>query len=268
MNEPRLAAKLGAEFLGTFWLVLGGCGSAVIAATFINPDSKVQLGIGFLGVALAFGLTVLTGVFAFGHVSGGHFNPAVTIGLAIARRFDWRGVLPYIVTQVIAASTAGLVLFVIASGKAGFSAKASGFATNGYGDRSPGGYSLLACLVCEVVMTAIFLYVILGSTDDRGPKAFAPIAIGLTLTIIHLVSIPVTNTSVNPARSLGVAWFVPAALGQVWLFLLAPVIGAAIAGISYAAITGASRDPVDEGVANNPTITDTDRDLVDEGASS
>ncbi|CCH78704.1 aquaporin [Nostocoides japonicum T1-X7] len=253
MNESPLSARLGAEFLGTFWLVLGGCGSAVLAAKVIDSTDKVQLGIGFLGVAFAFGLTVLTGVFASGHVSGGHFNPAVTFGLAVSGRFAWKDVVPYWVIQVVAASVAGLVLFVIASGKDGFSASASGFATNGYGDRSPNGYGLAACLVCEVVMTAVFLYVILGSTDDRGPKSFAPIAIGFTLTIIHLVSIPVTNTSVNPARSLGVAWFAGgAALGQVWLFILAPLIGAAIAGASYAAITGARRDPVDVGVANNP----------------
>jgi len=227
MQDPPLAAKLGAEFLGTFWLVFGGCGSAVLAATFLNDDS-VQLGIGFLGVALAFGLTVMTGAYAFGHVSGGHFNPAVTIGLAVAKRFDWKGVLPYIVTQIVAATAAGAVLLVIANGKPGFNAVESGFASNGYGDRSPGGYSLLACFVIEVVLTAVFLYIILGATDDRAPKGFAPIAIGLGLTLIHLVSIPVTNTSVNPARSLGVAWFAgPAALGQVWLFFVAPIIGAA-----------------------------------------
>ena len=188
--------------------------------------------------SLAFGLTVLTGAFAFGHVSGGHFNPAVSIGLAIAKRFDPKLLLPYIVTQIVAATAAGAVLLVIANGKPGFNAVESGFATNGYGDRSPGGYSLLACLVIEVVLTAVFLYIILGATDDRAPKGFAPIAIGLGLTLIHLVSIPVTNTSVNPARSLGVAWFAGgAALGQVWLFIVAPIIGAAIAGATYAAIT-------------------------------
>lgn len=252
MREPRLSAKLGAEFLGTFWLVFGGCGSAVLAAKFLSDDG-VQLGIGFVGVALAFGLTVLTGVYAFGHVSGGHFNPAVTIGLAVANRFDWKGVGPYIVTQVVAASVAGLVLFVIASGKEGFSAVESGFASNGFGDRSPGGYGLLSALVVEVVLTAVFLYIILGATDDRAPKGFAPIAIGLGLTVIHLVSIPVTNTSVNPARSLGVAWFAGgAALSQVWLFIVAPILGAVIAGVSYAAITGANSHVVDEGIANNP----------------
>ena len=253
MREPSLGAMLGAEFLGTFVLVLGGCGSAVLAAKFLSEGDGVQLGIGFVGVSLAFGLSVLCGAYAFGHVSGGHFNPAVTLGLAVARRFAWRGVGPYVVTQVVAASLAGAVLFAIASGKPGFDAVQSGFASNGYGDRSPGGYGLGAALVTEIVLTAVFLYIILGATDDRAPKGFAPIAIGLGLTLIHLVSIPVTNTSVNPARSLGVAWFAGGgALAQVWLFILAPVIGAVIAGASYALITGAGRDAVDEGVANNP----------------
>jgi aquaporin Z len=253
MAEPTLGAKLGAEALGTFWLVFGGCGSAVLAAKFLSSPDNIQLGIGFVGVSLAFGLTVLTGAYAFGHVSGGHFNPAVSVGLAVARRFEWRLVLPYVVTQIVAASVAGAVLFAIASGKAGFSATESGFASNGYGSRSPGGYGLLACLLTEVVLTAVFLYVILGATDDRAPKGFAPIAIGLGLTLIHLVSIPVTNTSVNPARSIGVAWFAGGpALAQLWLFIVAPVIGAAIAGATYALITGASRAAADEGVANNP----------------
>ena len=250
MQEPPLSAKLSAEFLGSFWLVFGGCGSAVIAAKFLNGG--VQMGIGFAGVALAFGLTVLTGAFALGHISGGHFNPAVSLGLAMANRFPWREFLPYVVTQILGATVAGAVLFVVANGISGFSASASGFATNGYGDRSPGGYNLLSCFVVEVVLTAVFLYVILGSTDDRAPKGFAPIAIGFSLTLIHLVSIPVTNTSVNPARSLGVAWFVGApALSQVWLFFLAPAIGAAIAGSTYTMVT-AARSKVDEGVANNP----------------
>ena len=258
MNEPTLSAKLGAEFLGTFGLVFGGCGSAVLAAVFLNDD-KIQLGIGFVGVALAFGLTVLTGAYAFGHVSGGHFNPAVTIGLAVAKRFEWKGVLPYIVTQIVAASAAGAVLFIIATGKSGTSAAdvmATGFASNGYGANSPGGYGLGAALLTEIVLTAAFLYVILGATDDRAPKGFAPIAIGLALTLIHLISIPVTNTSVNPARSLGVAWFAGGpALSQVWLFIVAPIIGAAIAGASYSAITGArATHLVDEGIANNPGV--------------
>jgi len=204
---------------------------------------------------VAFGLTVLTMVYAVGHVSGGHFNPAVTVGLALAKRIEWKHVPTYIITQVVAASLAGLVLFIIASGKPGFNAVQSGFASNGYGDRSPGGYSLVACLIAEVVLTAFFLYVILGATDDRAPKGFAGVAIGLSLTLIHLISIPITNTSVNPARSLGVAWFAGgAALAQVWLFIVAPIVGGAIAGISYAAISG-SRTPagqVDEGVAQNP----------------
>jgi aquaporin Z len=251
MREPSLGARLGAEFLGTFWLVFGGCGSAVLAAVYLTED-RLQLGIGLVGVSLAFGLTVLTGAYAFGHVSGGHFNPAVTVGLAIAKRFEWRWVAPYIGVQIVAASVAGAVLFAIASGKPGFNAVNSGFASNGYGTRSPDGYGLLAGLITEIVLTAVFLYIILGATDDRAPKGFAPIAIGLGLTVINLVGIPVTNLSVNPARSLGVAWFAGAgALAQVWLFLVAPTVGAIIAGISYSAITGADEE-VEEGIANNP----------------
>ena len=229
MTEPSLAARLGAEFLGTFLLVFGGCGAAILAATFLTEDN-VQQGIGFLGVALAFGLSVLAGAYAFGHVSGGHFNPAVTIGLAIAKRFNWKGVLPYIGSQIVAASVAGAVLFAIAKGKPGFSAVESGFASNGYGDRSPGGYGLVAGLIIEIVITAIFVYIILGATDDRAPKGLAPIAIGLGLTVVILAAIPVTNASVNPARSLGVAWFAGAgALSQMWLFIVAPITGAVIA---------------------------------------
>ncbi len=258
MDTTSLRAKLGAEFLGTFGLVFGGCGSAVLAALFLNDDN-VQLGIGFVGVSLAFGLTVLTGAYAFGHVSGGHFNPAVTIGLAVAKRFAWKEVAPYIITQIVAASVAGGVLFIIATGKSGTSAAdvmATGFASNGYGEHSPGGFGLGAALLTEIVLTAAFLYVILGATDDRAPKGFAPIAIGLALTLIHLISIPVTNTSVNPARSLGVAWFAGGpALSQVWLFIVAPIVGAAIAGATYAAITGARADVlIDEGIANNPDV--------------
>lgn len=231
--EHSLSQRLGAEFLGTFVLVLGGCGSAVLAAGV--PD----VGIGYAGVALAFGLTVLTMAYAVGHVSGGHFNPAVTLGLTLGRRFAWRDVPAYVATQVVAAVVAALVLFVVASGKDGFSASESGFATNGYGDRSPDGYSLLAVLVVEVVLTAVFLYVILGATDTRAPKGFAPIAIGLSLTLIHLVSIPVSNTSVNPARSTGPALFAGGeALGQLWLFWLAPLVGAALAGLTYAGLLG------------------------------
>ena len=255
MSTPSLSAKLGAEFLGTFGLVFGGCGSAVLAAVYLNDD-QVQLGIGFVGIALAFGLSVLTAAFAFGHVSGGHFNPAVTVGLAVAKRFSWREVPSYIVTQIVAASAAAAVLFVVATGKAGSTAalvQASGFASNGYGDRSPGGYSLGAALLIEIVLTAAFLYVILGATDDRAAKSLAPIAIGLALTLIHLASIPVTNTSVNPARSLGVAWFAGGpALAQVWLFFVAPLLGAVIAGATYGRLTGVHKREVNVGVANNP----------------
>jgi aquaporin Z len=213
---------------GTFWLVLGGCGSAVLAAKF--PGT----GIGFAGVALAFGLTVLTMAYAVGHISGAHLNPAVTIGLTVAGRFSTRDVIPYIVAQVVGAAIGAFVLWIIASGTPGFDAVAGGFASNGYGERSPGGYSLVSAFVCEVVMTFFFLMVILGSTDGRAINGFAPLAIGLCLTLIHLISIPVTNTSVNPARSTGPALFAGgAALGQLWLFWIAPIIGAAIAGLLY-----------------------------------
>ncbi len=232
-TTPATSARLGAEFLGTFWLVFGGCGTAVLAATF------PQVGVGLLGVSLAFGLTVLTMAYAVGHISGGHFNPAVTVGLAMAKRFAWKDVPAYVITQVVAGIVAGGVLLVVANGKSGFDAKASGFAANGYGDHSPGKYTLLACLVIEVVLTAFFLYVILGATDTRAPAGFAPIAIGLALTLIHLISIPVTNTSVNPARSTGVAFFTDSwAVGQLWLFWLAPILGAILAGGTYALITG------------------------------
>lgn len=235
--EPTNAQRLAAEFLGTFVLVLGGCGAAVIASGFLKDG--VLLGIGFLGVSFAFGLTVVVMAYAVGHVSGGHFNPAVTVGLAAAGRFAWRDSVNYILTQFVAAIVAAAVLLLIASGQPGFSASESGFATNGYGDRSPGGYGLLACFVAEVVLTAVFLYVILGVTDTRAPKGFAPLTIGLTLTLIHLVSIPVTNTSVNPARSLGPALFAGGdAMGQVWLFFVAPPIGAIIAGYTYAFLVG------------------------------
>ena len=219
--------KFGAEFVGTFWLVLGGCGSAVLAAAF--PD----VGIGLLGVALAFGLTVLTMAFAIGHISGCHLNPAVSIGLWAGGRFPAKDLIPYIFAQVLGGIVAGAVLFVIASGKAGFDVTA-GFAANGYGDHSPGGYSLLAALVTEVVMTLMFLLIILGATDKRAPQGFAPIAIGLGLTLIHLISIPVTNTSVNPARSTGVALFVGGwAISQLWLFWVAPIIGGILGGGLY-----------------------------------
>ncbi len=234
---PRLAA----EFLGTFCLVFAGCGSAVLAAGFVTAGT-VHLGIGFLGVALAFGLTVTILAYAVGGVSGGHFNPAVTVGLAVSGRFGWRDVPLYVVTQITAAIAAAATLFVIASGRPGFDAVASGFASNGYGSRSPGGYTLAAALVAETVLTAIFLYVILAVTGDRANPATAPVAIGLCLAVIHLVSIPVTNTSVNPARSIGPALFAGgAAIGQLWLFLVAPLIGAAIAGLTYAPLVGERR---------------------------
>jgi len=219
--------KAAAEFVGTFWLVLGGCGSAVLAAAFPG------LGIGFAGVALAFGLTVLTMAFAIGHISGCHLNPAVSIGLWAGGRFPANQLLPYVVAQVLGGIAAGSVLYLIASGKAGFDVT-SGFASNGYGAHSPGGYSLGAALVCEVVMTGMFLIVILGATDEHAPKGFAPIAIGLALTLIHLISIPVTNTSVNPARSTGVALFAGGwAIEQLWAFWVAPIVGAVLGALVY-----------------------------------
>ena len=222
-----LSKRSFAEFLGTFWLVFGGCGSAVLAAAF------PQLGIGFVGVALAFGLTVLTMAFAIGHISGCHLNPAVSVGLCVGKRFPAGELLPYIVAQVLGAIAGAGVLYVIASGKEGFSV-AGGFASNGYGAHSPGGYSLVACLVAEVVLTFFFLFIILGSTDKRAPQGFAPIAIGLGLTLIHLVGIPVTNLSVNPARSTGPALFVGGwAVAQLWLFWVAPIVGGALAGLVY-----------------------------------
>jgi len=220
----------GAEFLGTFWLVLGGCGSAVLAAAF------PEVGIGLHGVSLAFGLTVLTMAYAIGHISGCHLNPAVSIGLWAGGRFPASKLLPYIAAQVLGGIVAGGVLYVIASGAAGFDV-AKGFASNGYGAHSPGGYSLVAALVCEVVMTMFFLIIILGATDKRAPAGFAPIAIGLALTLIHLISIPVTNTSVNPARSTGVALYVGDwAVSQLWLFWVAPIVGAVLGAVVYRAI--------------------------------
>jgi aquaporin Z len=230
-------AKLVCEFLGTFWLVLGGCGSAVLAGAFPN------LGIGFAGVSFAFGFTVLTGAYALGPISGGHFNPAVSIGLWAGGRFPGRDLPTYIVAQVVGAVAAAGVLYLIASGKAGFDVSA-GFASNGYGDHSPGGYSLTAALVTEIVMTFMFLIVILGSTHHRAPVGFAGIAIGLALTLIHLVSIPVTNTSVNPARSTGPALFVGGwALSQLWVFWLAPVVGALVAGWLYKGVLEFRTEP-------------------------
>jgi aquaporin Z len=222
--------RYAAELFGTFWLVLGGCGSAVLAAAF------PEVGIGLLGVSLAFGLTVLTMAYAIGHISGCHLNPAVSVGLCVGGRFPARDLLPYIIAQVAGAAAAGAVLYFIASGKPGFDASA-GFASNGFGEHSPGGYSMQAALVTEVVMTMFFLLIILGSTDRRAPAGMAPVAIGLGLTLIHLVSIPVTNTSVNPARSTGVALFQGSwALQQLWLFWLAPVIGAVLGALAYKSI--------------------------------
>jgi aquaporin Z len=222
-----LSQKVTAEFFGTFWLVFGGCGSAVLAAGFPT------LGIGFAGVALAFGLTVVTMAYAVGHISGGHFNPAVTVGLFAGGRIPASSVVPYIVAQLAGAIIAGGVLYIIASGKAGFDINA-GFASNGFAEHSPGGYSLLSCFVAELVLTFMFLLVIMGATDRRAPAALAPLAIGLALTLIHLISIPVTNTSVNPARSTGPALFVGGwAVAQLWLFWVAPLLGGALGGIVY-----------------------------------
>ena len=235
MAAPTTSHKLGAEALGTFWLVLGGVGTAVLAGG--------TGGVGTLGIALAFGLTVLTGAYAFGPISGGHFNPAVTVGLAMAKRFDWKDAPGYFVAQLVGATVAGAALFVIAHGADGFDAKATGFGTNGYGDRSPGGYSLLAVIITEIVLTAFFLYVIFGVTAKRAAVGFSGIAIGLALTLIHLIAIPVDGTSVNPARSLGVAWFAGLEpLKQIWVFILAPIIGAAIAGVTHAMIVGEDTD--------------------------
>lgn len=225
---PTGNSRLGAEALGTFWLVLGGCGTAIFAGQAV----------GVLGIAFAFGLTVVTGAYALGHISGAHFNPAVTIGLATAKRFDWKDVPGYVLAQVVGATAAGALLLMIANGRDGFDAD-GGMATNGYGDFSPAGYALWSVIVAEVLLTAMFLYVILGATSRRSTPAFAGLTIGLSLTLIHLISIPISNTSVNPARSLGVAWFGGGdAIGQVWVFLLAPVLGAAMAGISHALIVG------------------------------
>jgi len=241
MNKS-LTRRLGAEFLGTFVLVFVGCGSAILDAG--------NGGIDFLGVAMAFGIAVTVMVYAVGAVSGGHFNPAVTIGLAVSKRFPWTDVVAYIVTQVVAATVASVVLLGVATGKKGFSAKASGFASNGYGAHSPAHYNLLAVVIVEIVLTAVFLYVIIGATDTRAPAGFAGIAIGFTLVIIHLASIPVSNTSVNPARSTGPAiiqhgW----ALGQLWVFWLAPIIGAIIAGASYHAIVGPQPESAEQPLA-------------------
>lgn len=230
--------KYIAELIGTFWLVLGGCGSAVLAATvaqYATPSDFFNIGIGYVGVALAFGLTVLTMAFAIGHISGCHLNPAVSFGLWAGKRFSGKELLPYIIAQVIGATLGGFIVWLIASGNPDFALTGSNpLATNGFGDHSPGGYPLISCLITEVVLTFMFLFVILGATDRRAPAGFAPIAIGLGLTLIHLISIPVTNTSVNPARSTGVALFAGVELvGQLWLFWLAPIVGALLAGWLY-----------------------------------
>jgi len=230
-----LGKRAAAEFFGTFWLVFGGCGSAVLAAAFPG------LGIGFVGVALAFGLTVLTMAYAIGHISGCHLNPAVSVGLLVGNRFPASDLLPYVIAQMAGGVCGAGVLYVIASGKAGFDL-AGGFASNGYGAHSPGGYSLMACFVAEVVLTLFFLLIIMGSTDKRAPQGFAPIAIGLGLTLIHLIGIPVTNLSVNPARSTGPAIFVGGwAVGQLWLFWVAPILGAAIGGAIYKMLFGEAK---------------------------
>ena len=242
-----LPQRIAAEFFGTFWLVFGGCGAAVFAGAHI----------GFYGIALAFGLTVVTMAYAVGHISGGHFNPAISVGLAMGRRFDWREVPAYVVTQVAAAVVAAFSLWVMAHGRSGFDSTASGFATNGYGDRSPDGYAWWSVVLVEVLLTAFFVYVILGVTDTRAPKGFAPLAIGLTLTLIHLISIPVTNTSVNPARSTGPALIVGGiALRQLWLFWAAPIAGGVIGGLIYRWM---APDPVPPPVSGEP-LPGADRD--------
>src|SRR5690242_20325695 len=255
MRSPTMLHRLAAEFIGTFWLVFGGCGSAVFAAKFLAGDG-VSLGIGFVGVSLAFGLTVLTGVYAFGTISGGHFNPAVTLGAALARRVEWKALPVYWIVQVVAGLAGGLVIYVVAKGKDGFTATGN-MAANGFGDHSPGGYSLWAVLIIEVILTGVFLLVILGATDERAPKGFAGLAIGLTLTLIHLISIPISNTSVNPARSTGVAFFNgDGAPAQLWAFWLAPLVGAAIAGITYPYLFGRREELADRPVRDDALEND------------
>jgi len=250
MREPTMTHRLAAEFIGTFWLVFGGCGSAVFAAKYLSDDG-FSLGIGFVGVSLAFGLTVLTGVYAFGTISGGHFNPAVTLGAALAKRVEWKALPSYWITQVIGGLAAGALIYLIASGKDGWTSTGN-MAANGYGANSPGGYTLVAVLIAEVLLTFIFLLVILGSTDDRAPKGFAGLSIGLTLTLIHLISIPISNTSVNPARSTGVAFFNgDGAPAQLWVFWVAPLVGAAIAGIAYPYLFGVAEELADRPVRDD-----------------
>jgi aquaporin Z len=245
MSEPNLFHKLAAETIGTFWLVLGGCGSAIFSAKV--HAGHYPLGIGYLGVSLAFGLTVLTGVYAFGAISGGHFNPAVTLGAALARRVEWKVLPAYWIVQVIGGLLAGVVIYYIATGKAGFSATGN-MAANGYGEHSPGHYSLAAVILAEIVLTAMFLFVILGSTDARAPKGFAGVSIGFALALTNLVAIPISNASINPARSTGVAFFNGnGAPAQLWVFWLAPLIGGAIAGIAYPFLFGRAEETADGG---------------------
>jgi aquaporin Z len=250
-----LSKKCIAEFFGTLWLVLGGCGSAVLAAQFMDASDTVNLGIGFVGVALAFGLTVLTMAYAIGHISGCHLNPAVSFGLWAGGRFPSSDLLPYIVSQVLGAIVGAGIVYLIASGQPGFAidpASSNPLATNGYGVHSPGGYGLFACFICEVVMTFFFLMIIMGATDSRSPSALAPVAIGLGLTLIHLISIPVTNTSVNPARSTGPAIFVgPELFMQLWLFWIGPILGGILAGWLYATVFEPKVEPVDKA---NPVV--------------
>lgn len=245
MRTPALTSRLAAEAVGTFWLVFAGCGTAIFTAKFLAPNvvagQSLQVGVGFLGVALAFGLSLMTMAYAVGHVSGAHFNPAVTIGVAVAKRFPWRDVPGYVISQVVAGLLAGLALWGVARGTKGFDATGN-LAANGYGDHSPGGYTLMAVLCAEAILTAFFVYVILGATDNRAPMGFAPIAIGFALTLCHLVAIPISNTSVNPARSTAVAFFNGnGAPGQLWAFWVAPIVGAAIAGATYHLVTGIDR---------------------------
>lgn len=255
MTAPTMANRLTAEFIGTFWLVLGGCGAAVFAA---NPAGDHSVGIGYLGVSLAFGLTVLTGVYAFGTISGGHFNPAVTLGAAIAKRVEWAAVPRYWAVQVVGGLAAGLVILTIAKGRPKFNASGH-MAANGYGIGSPHGYSLMAVLIAEVLLTFMFLLVILGSTDSRAPKGFAGLSIGLSLTLIHLISIPISNTSVNPARSTAVAFFNGAgAPGQLWAFWLAPLVGAALAGALYPVLFG-SNDELAERPVRDAALESSDK---------
>jgi aquaporin Z len=263
--------KYIAELIGTFWLVLGGCGSAVLAAVYAGKSDDIgnfNLGLGFLGVSLAFGLTVLTMAYAIGHISGCHLNPAVSFGLWAGKRFSGKDLLPYIVAQVIGATLAGGLIYLIASGNPNFSLEgANPLATNGFGEHSPGGYPLLTCLITEVVMTYMFLIIILGATDMRAPAGFAPIAIGLGLTLIHLISIPVTNTSVNPARSTGVAlWAGKELFSQIWLFWLAPIVGAILAGFTYHNIF--AEDVAEQELTEAMTDSDFDRSQLEEETTS